>query len=286
MICFYHSADLDGHCSGAIVKRKYPDCEMIGIDYGDPFPWGRVKDQDVIMVDFSLQPFPEKMQKLNETAKSLIWIDHHKSEIDAAHKSGFLATGGQSLELDYAGCEQTWAWFYPKLATPTGVYLLGRYDIWQLSENPDIMPFQWGMRQYLNTSPENLMFWQMIFDDEVGFIIKTVETGKLLLKFRDSQNAKIMKATAFETRFEWRLFIASNIPLCNSQAFDTVYDPEKHDGMISFYYKPKAKAYTVSLYTTKDIDLSLIAKKHGGGGHKQACGFQCKVLPFRLDGMG
>jgi len=30
----------------------------------------------------------------------------------------------------------------------------------------------------------------------------------------------------------------------------------------------------------KDIDLSLIAVKHGGGGHRGACGFTCAETPF------
>lgn len=30
---FYHSADLDGHCSGAIVKYRFP--EKDGVDCGD-----------------------------------------------------------------------------------------------------------------------------------------------------------------------------------------------------------------------------------------------------------
>ena len=30
MKCYYHSADLDGHCSGEIVRRRYPECQMIG----------------------------------------------------------------------------------------------------------------------------------------------------------------------------------------------------------------------------------------------------------------
>ena len=37
-----------------------------------------------------------------------------------------------------------------------------------------------------------------------------------------------------------------------------------------FHYIPK-----------KNIDCSEIAKKYGGGGHKQAAGFQCKELPFK-----
>ena len=60
MKCFFHSVDLDGHCSGAIVKKAYPECEMIGINYGDSFPWGVIgPGEKVVMVDFSLQPFED-----------------------------------------------------------------------------------------------------------------------------------------------------------------------------------------------------------------------------------
>ena len=50
MKCFFHSADLDGHCSGAIVKHKYPDCEMIGINYGQEFPWDTIEKGEKVPV--------------------------------------------------------------------------------------------------------------------------------------------------------------------------------------------------------------------------------------------
>ena len=54
MKCFYHSSDLDGHCSGAIVKARFPECEMIGINYGQPFPWGDIEEGEIVyMVDSS-----------------------------------------------------------------------------------------------------------------------------------------------------------------------------------------------------------------------------------------
>ena len=75
MKCFYHSADLDGHCSAAIVKAVCPECELIGINYGDAFPWdlfveaeerksGSIilpakEPETVYMVDFCLQPFTD-----------------------------------------------------------------------------------------------------------------------------------------------------------------------------------------------------------------------------------
>ena len=94
MKCFYHSADLDGKCSGAIVKMHFPECEMIGINYGDLFPWDRIEQNEVVwLVDFCLQPFSD-MHRLNEVA-ILNWIDHHKTSLEEAEKAGFIADGLQ-----------------------------------------------------------------------------------------------------------------------------------------------------------------------------------------------
>ena len=66
--------------------------------------------------------------------------------------------------------------------------------------------------------------------------------------------------------------------MTNSQMFDSIWNPDKHDAMCTFCWK-KDK-WTVSLYSTKDnVDVSEICKARGGGGHKGAAGFQCSELP-------
>jgi len=281
MICFYHSADLDGHCSGAIVKHKYPDCEMIGINYGDEFPWDKVKDQDVIMVDFSLQPFVPNMVNLMKFSKSLIWIDHHKTAIDEYLeycKSG-KSQPYTALDENYAACELVWDYFFQTQVTPESIFLLGRYDIWDHAADVRVMPFQWGMRLYKDTYPDNIKFWEAVFFD-TSFQSKICAKGKDILEYRDSENAKYIKGFVFETTFERFKFICINRGMTNSQMFDSIWDEKKYDGMLTFVRKKGQ--WTVSLYTTKkDLDLSIIAKKHGGGGHKNACGFQCDELPFK-----
>lgn len=63
----------------------------------------------------------------------------------------------------------------------------------------------------------------------------------------------------------------------NSDVFKTVYNPTKHDVMMPFQYN--GTFWTFSLYTTKpEIDCNEIAKLYGGGGHKQAAGFQVDRL--------
>ena len=195
MKCFYHSADLDGHCSGAIVKQKYPQCEMIGINYGQEFPWERMEGDEVIfMVDFGLQPFAD-MERLDKLCK-FHWIDHHKTAIDAAYKKGFIASAGQSLEVGRAGCELVWNHIHGDLGDkPRAVHLLGRYDVWDHS-NPDTLPFQYGMRQIKDTLPDNQKMWSKLFKSE-EMCADTIRTGQLILAYEESQNAKFCGAYSF-----------------------------------------------------------------------------------------
>ena len=68
-ICFYHSADFDGHCSGALVKMRYPECRLYGFNYGDKFPWEKIVGKDVIMVDLSLSMVD--MKRLQEISNKV-----------------------------------------------------------------------------------------------------------------------------------------------------------------------------------------------------------------------
>lgn len=283
MKCFYHSADLDGHCSGAIVKLKFPECEMIGINYGDTIDINNInQDEEVFMVDFCLQPF-DGMLELNKKAK-LHWIDHHaKGSIDEAFQRGFLASGGQLLEVGKAGCELTWQYLFPEKDIPECIFLLGRYDVWDHKADINILPFQYGMRNNSDTRPTNIILWQKLFQSsfEVHEIIKT---GKTILDYEMNQNIKFCKAYAFETEFNGLKAICANRGFTNSKLFDSVYNPLKHHLMITFCRKKlPSKTWTVSLYSTRnDVDCGEIAKSYGGGGHKGAAGFQCSEIPFEI----
>ena len=101
MKCFYHRSDLDGVCSGAIVKYKYPECEMIGVDYGDDFEklTSMIEMEEVIfIVDFS---FDVELMKSLIMEYNLIWIDHHQTAI--AKCDGYSIAGKR--EVGKAGCE-------------------------------------------------------------------------------------------------------------------------------------------------------------------------------------
>lgn len=279
MICFYHSKDLDGYCSGAIVKKMFPECEMIGYDYGQPFPFDKCKNEVVIMVDVSLSM--RDMWILSDIC-SLTWIDHHFSAIKDYHEFCNIRTPHMITVLQdgISACEGAWNYFFEGEPMPTSVQLLGEYDTWrnkdQVRWRTKVLPFQFGMRLICNTAES---FPQILLTKSADANIRgshVLNDGHTVLKYQEQSNAIACKA-AFEGIFSGYRVIALNIAGANSQAFDSVYDPTRHDIMMPFFFD--GKMWKVSMYATKDdIDVSTIAKNHGGGGHKHAAGFRVNKL--------
>lgn len=280
MKVFFHNADLDGHCSGAIVKKKYPECETIGVNYGDQLDKESIKrGEEVFVVDFC---FPwDDMIWLNKHAR-LTWCDHHKTAlkdyaitINGSKAAGedFLIAGRQ--EIDMAGCELTWLHLFGE-PIPRAVYLLGRYDVW-IHDDPDVLPFQYGMRSADNTWPGSTI-WESLLITKIHFsheqvMKRFIDAGRDIMRYEEKQNLISAKSMAFECEFQGLKALAIN-KFGNSKILEPVYDPERHDIMITFNMSPKG-FWKMSLYSSKNhIDCGELARKYNGGGHKGAAGFQ------------
>ncbi len=281
MICIYHSRDLDGYTSGAIVKRKYPEAKLIGFDYGQYLPYDEIpKGEPIIMIDVSLK-MPEMYELAKHSNWQLTWIDHH---ISAINDYKAFVGGGETfmntvLEDGISACEGGWNYLFPGERMPMAVLLLGEYDTWRNQDlerwENKILPFQFGIRMRCNsaeTFPVELL--NQNENPEIAFrgCGEIITIGKSILEYQRDVNFKACKS-AFEMTFKGHSAIALNGGGFNSDVFKSVYDPEKHDLMMPFMFN--GKFWTISLYTTHDhIDCSLLAKSMGGGGHKKAAGFQ------------
>ncbi len=271
MKIIYHSRDLDGYTSGAILKMKFPEAELIGYDYGQPIPWID-KGEDIILVDVS---FPMvDLFDMAANSKSMVWIDHHASAIKDYEACDIVPVRLEVVLMDgIAACELAWNWAFPDRELPVAVRLLGQYDTWR-NQNKEfwdrfVLPFQYGMRTICNspeTFPMDIMKYIEVFE-----LNEIINIGNIILVYQSEQDAKSCE-NAFE--FDWKGYriIAKNGGSFNSNAFKAVYNPEKHDIMMPFKFT--GKYWVFSLYTEKDIDCSALAKSMGGGGHKKAAGFQ------------
>lgn len=310
----YHSSDFDGIFCREIARRFLnhdPDCDSlevrpdapakpcnciqyIGWDFGDPqipFPdSGPVYVMD-LPCDRPFLGYPNP--SVNDDR--VIWIDHHKSSI-ATHPTrlpGYRIDG-------VAACRLAWQWFQfmssttnmttlptkedyleRKVYEPLAVRLVGEYDIWDHRGDGDL-ELQFGLRaSALTLGAWSLLLTATFSGDE--FTRSLIETGRAVMQYQRGQDARAMKG-AFLKEWEGLKFLCLNAGGRNSNAFASKDVPETgHDALLAFYYD--GRQWMISLYHAKhrtDLDLSLIAVKHGGGGHRGACGFQAKDLTFLL----
>jgi uncharacterized protein len=272
-LCLYHRSDLDGKCSGHIVSRFVPEVELLGVEYGDDLPWDQFEGRTIYLVDFSLQPWSE-MERLAKVSEHLIWIDHHKSAIEEYDRSGLHLDS--RLEMEKAACELCW-YYFSSDPIPRAVWLLGRYDIWQLNADDLVLPFQMGMR--LDTWAPDDSRWDVFFGTEPEEEIYSIaKDGDVVLKYQTNTNRRIM-SKAFVHQWQDLCFLVVNADGINSQAFESRFDSEHHHAVMSFFYDGNQRKWTVSMYSPdQSRDLSVLAKKMGGGGHASACGFQIASL--------
>jgi hypothetical protein len=114
-----------------------------------------------------------------------------------------------------------------------------------------------------------------------------VKDGVAAMRCYAKRDADIIRTRGFNLQFEGLTFLVLNTARCNSNTFAALDMPETgHDALMGFYFN--GSKWTVSMYHAahrKDLDLSLIAVKYGGGGHRGACGFTAKSLKDVLQEM-
>lgn len=268
LLCLHHN-DADGLCAGAIVRRRFGDTvELIETNYGRPVPWEKVDAaQTVIVTDFSL-PKADMLKIYRAKGKNFIWIDHHISAIKEMSDHAGIAG---LRNVDEAACVLTWQYFFPDEDVPPAVRYIGDRDIWRFAY-PQTKAFSEGLF-YADTRTDNDALWQLLFNNDEAMIQSLMQRGRILLEARLAGITRRVHGHGFETTFNGFRTLAVNLPssgdvghhIC-SLGYDVayVYSESQQDGVV----------YThVTLYS-ETTDVSALAKKYGGGGHKGAAGFR------------
>jgi hypothetical protein len=302
---FYHDADWDGRFCAEIARKFLPDAELIGWDFSDKpltIPDGKIYVLDlpvdrVFGLDFKKpETLPQPFDWIDWT--DWYWLDHHKTAIEShpANIPGYRIDG-------VAACRLMWVWCHAnkvghplselptrqdfvdrKVSEPLAVRLAGTYDVWDQSNGLEdwqaCLAFQFGLDSQSEIDWPRLLSGDGVRDyDEAGRI---VEEGRSAMQCYKTRDAAMVKARSFVVEFEGLKFLALTTARCNSQTFAACDVPETgHDALMAFFFN--GRGWTFSLYHAqhrKDLDLSAIATKYGGGGHKGACGFPAASIFF------
>ena len=304
MICFFH-ADLDGRMSAAIVhgwagiKDSARKAEFIEMDYAKPVPLDKVRpNEQVWIVDFSFSL--EDMKRLLEITKDVTWIDHHVTAIERFKDWPYKIRGIR--QSGTAACVLTWKYMHwwtsrgegaenfgagcgPGLEIPRAVAMIGDYDAW-LHQIPDSTAFYEGCK-LLDSTPGSTDMWNLMTGEADGVYGdgtplpkrdvcgSVIEKGKAAIAYRDAYCKEMCDAYGFESEIYGIKCWVTNIFKFGSLGF--AGRMEQYPICVGCVYD--GNRWTISLYSTT-VDVSVICKSHGGGGHKGAAGFVATELPF------
>lgn len=296
-IVIYHSADFDGIFSGLVcnffLKRGDCDVTLVGWNHGDPTPILDYEGADVIyIVDLAI----DALMSRPELKDKIVWIDHHISSINKYDNGaqGYFDNSSVSfagLRIDgVAACRLCWQYFlnnstYPckqdyvdrKVSEPILITLVGEYDVWDKRDyRAELVQLGLGILDFKALS--TIVYYEFEDGPSDRFLESCIHTGNIIAQYVDKKNADHATHNAHVVKFEGLNFMCLN-GRGNSLSFKSVASPI-YDGLMMWFYN--GKICKVSLYGNgKDIDLSKIALKYGGGGHRNACGFEIELYRMK-----
>ncbi len=282
-ILIYYHDDNDGCCAAAVAANYYDRNEyaikFVAVNYGKE-AWNEedIKTAEKVwLVDFA----SDRMDEFLKTCGSkLIWIDHHKTAMEKfpdLWNSGNIP-GIRSIEK--AACVLTWEFTHPEsFFPPAAVAYIGDKDMWKF-EYAETKAFNAGFSLMVKTPDDTV--WDLLLGSEYRDAVdKMISLGELLL---EAQNHKIQKA--FERGVDC-IFHNLRARLVNttgniSDLGEFIYKKPEYD--IAIMWQAVEDMIIFSLRSdsgnSESPDCAEIAQQYGGGGHRNAAGFQKKNVDF------
>lgn len=282
-ILIYYHDDNDGCCAAAVAGNHYNLNEFtikyVAINYGKE-SWNEEEIEDaekVWLLDFT----SDKMEEfVKACGHKLVWIDHHKTAMEKFPDlwNSNNIPGIRSVEK--AACTLTWEYTRPdKTSPPAAVAYIGDKDMWRF-EYAETRAFSAGFSLIVKT-PDNAAWDVLLSSEYEDTVNKMIYIGELLL---EAQNYKLQKAFDRGVDFtfhNWRARLVNTTGNI-SELGEFIYRKPEYD--IAVMWQAVEDMVVFSLRSDSgnpdSPDCAGIAQQYGGGGHRNAAGFQKKNMDF------
>ena len=264
-VLLYHAGCPDGFGAAWSFWRKYGDTiEYIPVSHGAEPP--NVEGCDVFMADFCYKR--PVMLQMKDDANSLVVLDHHKSSQEECGDLEFC-----SFDMDHSGAFLAWDYLFSGDNVPLLIRYVEDRDLWKwsLDSTEEIL-------SAVDSFERTFENWDMLhsyLDAEDSVRWKRVKTmGEGILQYKKNLIKSLMR-NAYQANI-----IGKTVPIINIPFFQSEVAAElalTADYAAAYYFDGEAYKFSLRSKEGGD-DVSLIAAKFGGGGHKNASGFLIKSL--------
>lgn len=287
----FHMPCLDGFAAAWATWKKFADkAEYIPVDYGQQPP--DVTGRDVIIVDFSYKR--SVLSQLSQKAHSVLLLDHHKSSAadliglpdvdrDYRHfrkrvrdaKPAGWGNVGCLFDMARSGARLSWDYFHPGAEPPQLIQVVEDHDLWRFAL-PNTRELVAAIRSYA---------WEFEVWDKLYAMLQDDSSRQLLLFEGRAIDRRLMKdlrelvaqVRRREKIGDQEVWVANVPKVMSSDAGNMLAAGEPFAATYCDY--PEYREYSLRSVAPDGVDVSEIAHKWGGGGHRHAAGFKVPLPP-------
>jgi oligoribonuclease NrnB/cAMP/cGMP phosphodiesterase (DHH superfamily) len=264
-LVLYHANCADGFCAAWVCWKKFKDdAEYVPVQYGQAPP--DVRGREVYIVDFSYNAFITT--NLILAAESMVILDHHKTAQEALHP--FKSTK-IIFDMKKSGGRLTWEYLFPGENPPWLVFYTEDRDLWHFA-----LPNSREVNDCLSSYPFDFNVWEAFSNYRLdgNEFSQLIQEGAAIQRYKQ-QLVDCAIEHAVEINIGGHYILAVNSTVLFSEVAGKLAEGRPF-GATYFIRKDGKKVW--SLRSSPDgVDVSEVAKKYGGGGHKHAAGFEEKV---------
>lgn len=268
-LILYHANCPDGFCSAWIAHRHFgDDADYLPVQYGQEPP--DVAGRDLYILDFSYKR--PVLTKMLEQVNSLIVLDHHKTaqqDLAAPLMNPLLKPCQIVFDMEKSGARLTWEYFYPHRSSPWLVDFVEDRDLWRWK-----LPHSKEISAAMASHPRDFYLWdRWAMNVNGGNATPTLlaEEGKAILRYQ-SQQVEAICSNAREIDLDGYKVLSVNTSVLLSEVAGKLAE-DRPFGVAWFMRKDGKQQWSLRS-RDEGVDVSEVAKRRGGGGHRNAAGFE------------
>lgn len=270
-LCIYHANCADGFGAAYAVwkaakeKGTLDHWTFLPASYGDAPP-DCTPYEFVVIVDFSY-PAEELRAMAESTAGDILVIDHHKSALPHLKDVALEGIINIRVDMEQSGAMLTWTQFHPGIDPPTLLRYIQDRDLWRF-EMENTREIHAALMSY----PMDFSAWDELMLFHERFPSSLITEGAAILRAYNKALDGFLESSATRMTIQGHSVPCINLPpLYASDAGNKLAQGEPFAAV--YWIAPGH--WQFSLRSTPDgMDVSEIAQKYGGGGHRNAAGFK------------
>ena len=273
IIILYHNECSDGFGAAWAAWKKFGSkAEYMGLKHQTPPPLKKLRGKILYFVDITY--IGKDLDNVIKVAEDVTILDHHISAKDEIKKAPHSI-----YALDQSGAGLAWRFFHSDKKDPYLIRCVETRDLWvwkvphakEILAAMDVLSFDFKKWDHAAKDLENIQIRK-----------KYIEKGLAILAYEEKIATDLFTKTQ-PAIFEGHRVGVVNSPVLHSEIGHLIYE---HGYDAAIIWSHQDGQIRVSMRSNGKVDVSKLAQKYGGGGHKAAAGFRLdpnRNLPWRYD---